>query len=80
MIFDTDVLICVQRGNVKAIDAISNTSELCISVQTYLELIQYAKNKNQVRHTKSFLHQADFKILPLTPEIGYRAMVYIEEF
>ncbi len=80
MLFDTDVLIWVQRRNIKAIEMIEKTPKPYISVQTYLELMQYAKNKNQLRYTKSFLHEVGFEILPLTPETGTRAIVYIEEF
>jgi len=40
MLFDTDVLIFVQRGNIKAAALIENAEQRCISTQTYMELLQ----------------------------------------
>ena len=45
MLFDTDVLIFVQRGNVKAAALIESAEQRYISTQTYMELLQSAKNK-----------------------------------
>lgn len=80
MIFDTDVLIWVQRGNQKAADLIERTEECCISVLTYMELLQCAHNKEQHLVIKDFLKMKAFTILPLTENIGHRAAVYIEEY
>ena len=51
-----------------------------LSLQTYLELLQGAKNKTQHDHTINFLKDFEFKVLPLTENIGHRAAVYIEEY
>lgn len=80
MIFDTDILIWVQRGNTKAARLIERTGERFISVQTYLELLQCAKNKKQHEYIMSFLKEFGFHTLPLTENIGHRAAVYIEEY
>ena len=45
MIFDTDILIFVQRGDEKAANLIEKEKERFISVQTYMELLQNARNK-----------------------------------
>jgi len=45
MIFDTDVLIWVQRGNLKAAKLIESVSDRYVSVQTSMELLQYAQDK-----------------------------------
>ena len=80
MIFDTDILIWIQRGNDKAARLIDQTPERFISVQTYLELLQGAEDKRQQTYTKDFLSTQHFLILPFTENIGHRASIYIEEY
>ena len=80
MIFDTDIFIWVQRGNEKAAKMIERSSERFLSIQTYMELFQCAKNKTQHRYTKDFLISFNFMVLPITENIGYRALIYIEEY
>ena len=78
MLFDTDVLIWVQCGNAKAARSIDNASERFISIQTYMELLQGARNQEQHRVIKSFLKDFFFRVLPLSENIGHRALVYVE--
>jgi len=80
MIFDTDVLIWIQRGNEKASNLVDKTIQRFISIQTYMELLQCAKNKNQHKFIKNFLTEFNFAILPITENIGHRASIYIEEY
>lgn len=80
MIFDTDILIYVEKGNEKAVKLIESTDERYISVQTYMELLQNAKNKTQHKYTKEFVNLYGFQILPLTENIGHRASIYVEEY
>jgi predicted nucleic acid-binding protein len=80
MIFDTDVFIWVQRGNRKAAALIDGATERFLSVQTLMELLQCAKNKEHQRITKKFLADFGFAVLPLTENIGHRALVYVEEY
>lgn len=80
MIFDTDIFIWVQIGNLKAAKLMEKEDQRFLSLQTYLELLQGAKNKSQHINTLSFLKDFHFKILPLTENIGHRAAVYIEEY
>lgn len=80
MIFDTDIFIWVQRGNAKAAKLIDDTPERHLSVQSYLELLQCAENKAQQQVTRQFLSEFGFNVLPLTENIGHRALVYIEEY
>jgi predicted nucleic acid-binding protein len=80
MIFDTDVFIWVQGGNRKAASLIDGEAERFLSVQTLMELLQCAKNKDQQRTVKRFLADFGFAVLPLTENIGHRALVYVEEY
>ena len=80
MLFDTDVLIFVQRGNVKAAKKIEGENQRYVSVQTYMELLQDAKNKGQHVEILDFLKIFNFKVLPLSENIGHRASIYVEEY
>ena len=80
MIFDTDIFIWVQRGNRKAAALIEETAERFISVQSLMELLQAANDRSQQRAVKKFLADFGFIVLPLTANIGHRALVYVEEY
>lgn len=80
MIFDTDIFIWVQRGNLHAARVVETEEERLLSVQTYMELLQCAVNRQQHETTKSFLKEFGFGILPLSENIGHRAAVYVEEY
>jgi len=80
MIFDTDIFIWAQRGNEKVVRLFEKEKEKYLSVQTYMELLQNAKNKTQHKHTKDFLTTFGFIVLPLTENIGHRASIYVEEY
>lgn len=80
MLFDTDVLIWYLRGNEKAAGAMEKTEDRQVSVISYMELLQGAKDKKEVKMIRSFLKDFAFEILPLTENIGHRASVYMEEY
>jgi len=80
MLFDTDILIWVQRGNQKAAALIDAQPERFVSIQSYMELLQCAKDKQQHRMVKQFLADLGFTVLPLTENVGHRALVYVEEY
>jgi len=80
MLFDTDVLIFVQRGHINAAKMIDAEIHRQISMQTYMELLQGAKNKQQHSITRQFLRDFAFTILPFTENIGHRAAIYVEEY
>ena len=81
MIFDTDIFIWVQRGNKKAARLMEESaSDRYLSIQTYMELLQGAKNKVQHRYVKDFITSFGFIVLPLSENIGHRASIYIEEY
>ena len=80
MIYDTDILIWIQRGNEKAAKLIEKDDGRQLSIQSYMELLQGAKNKAQHKYVKDFICQFEFSILPLTENIGHRALIYVEEY
>ncbi len=80
MIFDTDVIIWIQRGNKAAADLVDADNDRSISVVTYMELLQNAKNRQQQSVIKSYLKEMDFTMLPITENIGHRASIYVEEY
>jgi len=80
VIFDTDIFIWIQRGNRKAASMVEREEDRFVSVQTYLELLQGAENKQQHEYTKKFLKDFGFRTLPLSDNIGHRATVYVEEY
>jgi predicted nucleic acid-binding protein len=80
VIFDTDIFIWIQRGNLKAASLVEREEDRFVSVQTYLELLQGAENKQQHEYTKQFLKEFGFRTLPLSDNIGHRATVYIEAY
>jgi hypothetical protein len=59
---------------------VDREEERCISVLTYMELLQGAMEKRQHEHILDFLSEYGFRILPLSENIGHRAAIYIEEY
>ncbi len=80
MIYDTDILIWIQRGNKKAVRLIEKDDDKYLSIQSYMESLQGAKNKTQHKYIKNFISEFEFSILPLTENIGHRALIYVEEY
>lgn len=80
MIYDTDILIWIQRGNKKAATLIEKDDDKYLSIQSYMELLQGAKNKTQHTYIKDFISEFEFSILPLTENIGHRALIYVEQY
>jgi len=80
MIFDTDIFIWAQRGNSKAASLIERSQARYLSIQSYMELLQGAKNKTQHKIVRDFISDFDFSVLPLSENIGHRALIYVEEY
>ena len=80
MLFDTDILVWIQKGNHRAAALVDREEERCISVLTYMELLQGAREKRQHEYVVDFLSEYGFRILPLSENIGHRAAIYVEEY
>ena len=61
VIFDTDVLIWIQRGSEKAARVVDRSTDRHISIITYMELLQAATNKKQHDYYRIFSKSLDFK-------------------
>lgn len=80
MLFDTDIFIWVQRGNIKAANLIDRSEERHLSVYSYMELLQSARMSQQHHYINDFLSTFGFVVLPLSEKIGHRALIYVEEY
>jgi predicted nucleic acid-binding protein len=80
VLFDTDIFIWIQRGDTRAADLVDQEGERLLSVLTYMELLQGARDKRQHRYVVDFLRNLGFQTLPLTENIGHRAAIYVEEY
>jgi predicted nucleic acid-binding protein len=79
VIFDTDVLIQYGKGHPGAAHEIDRAEIRYISTQTAMEFLQGSTSLAVQKERRAVLHEMAFEILPLTPNIGHRALVYIEE-
>ena len=80
MMYDTDILIWIQRGNRKAARLVEKDQQRALSIQSYMELLQGARDKAEQQVVKDFVYAFDFQILPLSENVGHRALVYVEEY
>lgn len=80
MLFDTDVLIWLFRGNSRARDILDDDNFRRVSIVTYMELLQGARNRQEVTNIKNFLLEFAVEVVPLSENIGFRASIYMEEY
>ena len=78
--YDTDILIWIQRGNEKAARLIDKDPDKYLSIYSYMELLQAARNKTHHNYVKDFIYTFGLSILPLTENTGHRALIYVEEY
>ena len=77
MIFDTDVLIWMTRGNVKAARLFDSDPNRAVSIVTCMELYHGVRDKRELASTRELL--SEFDVIALTENIGYRACIYMEQ-
>lgn len=80
MLVDTDVLIWMLRGQASARRAIEAVRPVTLSAVTYMELAQGVRDQNELRLLRQTLEVGGWRILPLTENVGHRAIVYIEDY
>lgn len=79
MIFDTDVLIWASRGNLRAARVIDAAADRELSIVSFMELLQGARSKLEIRQIRQSLLRLRFRILPLSESIGAAAAALIEQ-
>ena len=70
MIFDSDVLIWLSRGNSDAIAWVESTPDRSLSVVTLMEILQGMRSRTEMKQTQESLRNLGFRVLPLTESIG----------
>ena len=78
MLVDTDVLIWYMRGNPRSYKLIENLNGFCISVVTYIELVQGMRNKRELIELRKAIRNWNCKIIHINEEISSKAMFYVE--
>ena len=80
MIVDTDVLIWASRGNAKAVRVLDQNRGFRISVVTYAEIIQGARDKTEVQKFQKALRLWGATVLHMNESISQHAMFFVERY
>ncbi|MCK7542782.1 type II toxin-antitoxin system VapC family toxin [Marinobacter bryozoorum] len=80
MLVDTDVLIWAFRGNDKAADYLDRQPGFSISIVTYMELIQGARNRTEMQLIRKTLRYWSAQIEQVNETISSRAAFLVEEY
>ncbi len=80
MIVDTDVLIWASRSNKPAVCALEQNRGFRISVVTYAEIIQGARDMDEVRKFQKGLRFWAATILHVNESISQHAMFFVEHY
>ena len=79
MMIDTDILIWYMRGNNKAQKIVEKLNGFCISVITYMELVQGMRNNQELVILRRALRKWNVKILFITEDISTKALFLVEQ-
>jgi predicted nucleic acid-binding protein len=80
MFIDTSVFIWAFRGNKKAIQLLNDTDNILISSVVYIELIQGARNKKELRAIDTSLSMLQVKIIDINEEISLLATELVKTY
>lgn len=78
MLVDTDVLIWFFRGRPSAQAVIEDCPDIGLSAVTYMELVQGARNRKELRLLRRTIAVNVWQILPITETISHRATMCVE--
>ncbi len=76
---DTDVLVWYLRGDARAAAALAAHQGFCLSVVTYIELVQGMRSKRELAALRATLAALDAKILQIDELVSAKAMFYVEQ-
>jgi predicted nucleic acid-binding protein len=79
MLYDTDVLIAYLRGYEKAAAFLTQPGLKAMSQVSWMELVQGARDKRELAVMRASLARLNFTVLPLSGNIGHRAVLYMEQ-
>ena len=80
MLIDTDVLIWFLRGRRSARVAIAECPSVELSAVNYMELVQGVRDKEELRMLRRTIRLNEWRVLPVTEDICYRATMYVENY
>ena len=80
LLIDTDILIWYFRGNENARKIIYANIPFRISVISYIELLQGAGNKKELRALQKQLKNWSTEIIQIHDSISTRAMFFVEDY
>jgi predicted nucleic acid-binding protein len=79
VIFDSDVLIAVSRGDYDAGVLVDSDVNRFVSIVSVIEVLQGAKSRQEMERFRSYLRESDFEILGLSAAVGDLAIALIED-
>ncbi len=80
MLIDTDVFIWFMWGKPKALDVIETAESISISSVTYMELIQGARSKQELKALDNLLTTLDADILHINEAISELATASVRQY
>lgn len=80
MIFDTNLLIYVDRGVESAKELIMRTEMRSISAVTYMEYVPFCRNKKELATFEKMLQALQFNIYEIDPGISYHARQLVRQY
>ena len=80
MLFDTDVLIWLSRGDLKAVKAVNAASDRAISAVTYMEFLAGCDNKQKLSAFQKLLDAFGFEIVEISSSISATACNLVYQY
>lgn len=79
MLVDTDVFVWYLRGNSRAWNAIERERDLCLTVVTYMELVQGMRDRQELGVLRQSLRTWKARMIHVSEEISSKAAFYVEQ-